>query len=266
MSLPTLILGLGVVVALAAAVRSTWSPCGLSMLSTITPFGERSRGHRYVVTASWFVVGSVVGGLTLGGLAAGLAAAVAATGVSADSAWLAGAVALAAGVTTAIDADLFGELIPIWRRQVNDQWLAQYRSWVYGAGFGWQIGVGVATYIMTAGVFLVVILAAVTGNPVAAAALCGLFGLARGLAVLVTARADSPVQLRALHHRFDQAGPVVRVGVMAVQAGVAVVALAFLAVRAFQWPAAAIAIGVTALGLVVSVGVLVHRKARAWAP
>ena len=165
MALHTLILGLGAVVAVAAAVRSTWSPCGLSMLSTITPFGERSRGHRYAVTASWFVAGSVLGGLTLGGLAAGLAAAVAATGVSADSAWLAGAVALAAGVTTAIDADVFGEVIPIWRRQVNDQWLARYRSWVYGVGFGWQIGVGVATYIMTAAVFLVVLLAAVSARP-----------------------------------------------------------------------------------------------------
>src|SRR5262245_28638289 len=54
----TLIPVLGVVVAVAAAVRSTWSPCGLSMLSSITPFGERSRGHRYSVTAAWFVVGA----------------------------------------------------------------------------------------------------------------------------------------------------------------------------------------------------------------
>ena len=29
---------------LAAAVRSTWSPCGLSMLSTITPFSETGQG------------------------------------------------------------------------------------------------------------------------------------------------------------------------------------------------------------------------------
>ena len=43
------------VVAVAAAVRSTWSPCGLSMLSTITPFGERAKGHSYRATAAWFV-------------------------------------------------------------------------------------------------------------------------------------------------------------------------------------------------------------------
>jgi len=39
-----------VAVALAAAVRSTWSPCGLSMLSTVTPVAERARGHRYGAT------------------------------------------------------------------------------------------------------------------------------------------------------------------------------------------------------------------------
>lgn len=263
--MPTLILALGTVVAVAAAIRSIWSPCGLSMLSTITPFGERSRGHRYAITASWFVVGSVLGGLTLGGLGAGLAATLGATGVSPDSAWLVGAVALAAGATAAVDAGVFGQVIPIWRRQVNDQWLARYRSWVYGVGFGWQIGVGVATYIMTAGVFLLVLLAAVTLNTVNAVALCGLFGLVRGLAVLLTVNADSPAQLRALHHRFDRAGPAVRVAVIAVQAGVALVALAVVSVQALHWPLSGVAVGVAATALIVAVGVAVHRKARAWA-
>ena len=43
------------VVAAVAAIRSTWSPCGLSMLATITPVGERGRGNRYRSTAAWFV-------------------------------------------------------------------------------------------------------------------------------------------------------------------------------------------------------------------
>ena len=53
-------------VAVAAAIRSTWSPCGLSMLSTITPLSERARGHSYRATTTWFVVGATVGGLTIG--------------------------------------------------------------------------------------------------------------------------------------------------------------------------------------------------------
>ena len=61
-----LIAVLAVLVAGAAAARSTWSPCGLSMLSTITPVTERAKGNSYRTTASWFVVGAVAGGATLG--------------------------------------------------------------------------------------------------------------------------------------------------------------------------------------------------------
>ena len=58
---PVLIVGAAVTV-VVAAVRSTWSPCGWSMLSTITPLTERGRGHRFGATASWFVGGAVLGG------------------------------------------------------------------------------------------------------------------------------------------------------------------------------------------------------------
>ena len=118
------------------------------------------------------------------------AAVVAALAKSADllghPAWIAGIVAAAAFVAAAIDAGAFGEVIPIWRRQVDDGWLVRYRRWVYASGFGWQIGVGVATYIMTAAVFLMVILAGLTASPAAAFGLCAGFGLVRGLAVLAT--------------------------------------------------------------------------------
>src|SRR5271166_6460255 len=70
------------VVAVSAAVRSTWSPCGLSMLSTITPVSERAKGHSYRATSAWFVFGAVSGGLTLGALMALLAAGVASAGPS----------------------------------------------------------------------------------------------------------------------------------------------------------------------------------------
>jgi hypothetical protein len=246
----SLIAVLGAVVAVAAAVRSTWSPCGLSMLSSITPFGERSRGHRYGATATWFVVGSVLGGACLGTVAAALAAVAAAGHLSSHPAWLAGGVAVVAAGAVAVDAGLFGDLIPIWRRQVNDAWLSRYRSWVYGAGFGWQLGVGLATYIMTAAVFALPILAAATADPLTAFGICTLFGLVRGVAVLLTARAGSPAQLRALHRRFAELGPTVRWAVIAVEMTVLV------AVVAAQWPlagavvAAAAAAGAAGLVLV----------------
>src|SRR4029079_3849118 len=78
------IAALAMLVAVTAAVRSTWSPCGQSMLSTITPLGEQRRGARFSWTASWFVLGAAVGGLTLGGAAMVLALGVGALDLSTD--------------------------------------------------------------------------------------------------------------------------------------------------------------------------------------
>jgi hypothetical protein len=257
----TLIAVAAVVVAVAAAVRSTWSPCGLSMLSSITPFGERSRGHRYGVTAAWFVLGAVVGGACLGAVAAGLAAVVSAWSPAAHPAETAAAVATVAVPAAAIDGGVFGEVIPIWRRQVNDAWLSRYRSWAYGAGFGWQLGVGLATYIMTAAVFAVPVLAALTGEPLAAFGVCVLFGLVRGLAVLLTAATVSPPQLRDLHRRFAALGPVVRLSVIAVELAVAAAALVV------AWPlggGVAAAVGVAAVGVVATRQIHAATSTRRW--
>ena len=234
---------LALIVAAAAAVRSTWSPCGLSMLSTITPMAEKARGHRYGVTATWFIVGAAVGGATLGAAAAGLAAGVAVLDLSTSATF--GAAAVLAGVAALVDAGAFGRRPPFFRRQVDDAWLSTYRAWVYGAGFGWQIGVGLATYIMTAGVVLTVALAVLTASPLAAFAIGVAFGTARGLVVLLGARLRSPAALGTLHARLDALEAPVRWAVVAVQAGVGAVA------GLVAWgpaPAAVLVVALTALG------------------
>ena len=152
--------------AVAVAVRSTWSPCGLSMLSTVTPLAERGRGHRFAATAAWFIVGAIAGGATLGAGAALLAFGMAAVDLSSDV--TVALAALAATVAFAADLRLFGFRLPMHTRQVDEVWLGKYRPWVYGVGFGWQIGVGLATYIMTAGVYLLIVLAALSASPTAA--------------------------------------------------------------------------------------------------
>ena len=103
-------------------------------------------------------------------------------------------------------------------------WLGKFRSWVYGVGFGWQIGVGFATYIMTAAVYLTVALAALTGRPAVAFAICVGFGLLRGLAILLGATITSPERLIAFHRRFDALAEPVRRSVIGVQFAVAAVA------------------------------------------
>src|SRR5688572_32921801 len=95
----TLLVLLGSVVAGAAAIRSTWSPCGLSMLSTITPIGEAGRRHRYGSTAAWFILGATLGGATLGLGAAALAVGVGTLDLSPEAAL--GATALLAAITLA---------------------------------------------------------------------------------------------------------------------------------------------------------------------
>jgi len=213
---------IALVIAVAAAVRSTWSPCGLSMLSTITPLAEQGRGHRFRSTATWFVIGAVVGGLTLGLGMAALAAVVAVLDLAPATLLALGAAALL--VTAASDSRLFGRQLPNHPRQVNERWLDQYRSWVYGAGFGWQIGVGLATYIMTAAVYALVVLGALTASPGIALALGVAFGLVRGLAILLGRGITSTAALVAFHRRFDAWREPVRRGTVVVQAVAATVA------------------------------------------
>jgi hypothetical protein len=210
--------------AVAVAVRSTWSPCGLSMLSTVTPLAEHGRGHRFAATAAWFVFGAIAGGATLGAGTAVLAFGAAAIELSSEV--TVALAALAATVAFAADLRLFGFRLPMHTRQVDEVWLGKYRPWVYGVGFGWQIGVGLATYIMTAGVYLLIVLAALSASPTAAFLLALGFGTVRGLAVLLGARITGPNELFAFHRRFERVGPYARAFVIVVEGGLAFVGIA----------------------------------------
>lgn len=204
--------------AVVAAIRSTWSPCGWSMLSTITPLTERGRGHRFDVTAAWFVAGALLGGAVLGGLAALLALGVSVLDASvAARLGVAGVIAFAASL---LDARRVGPALPHHRRQVNEDWLDEFRPWVYAAGFGLQIGSGLATYIMTGAVYLVVALGALSGSWAFALLLGAGFGLLRGLAVLTGRGNVDPARLAAFHRRFASLDEPVRRAVSVVLAAV----------------------------------------------
>jgi hypothetical protein len=222
------------VVAAAAAARSTWSPCGRSMLSTITPIGERGRLGRYGSTATFFVLGAVLGGAVLGLAAAALAVAVAALGLPVLATGM--TAAAAAFVVAASDARVVGFELPIHRRQVNERWLDTFRPWFYGFGFGFQIGSGFATYITTAALYLLVALAALSGSPAVALGAGIFFGLVRGSSVLLARCVTSPEALRALHHRLGRLDPAASglVVVVDVAAGLALLIVSW-------WPAVPVA-------------------------
>jgi MFS family permease len=188
-------------IAVVAAVRSTWSPCGQSMLSSITPLSEAGRGRRYGATAAFFVTGAVLGGAVVGLAAAVLAAGIGALGLSTGQ--RSGLLAVAALAGAAVDAGHTPLRTPFLRRQVNEDWLSRYRAWVYGGGFGFQIGTGVMTYIMTTAVPLTIGAAALTGSPSQALVVLVVFGAVRGAAIFAGAGARSFVQLQRLHRRFE---------------------------------------------------------------
>ena len=189
-----------VALAVVAAARSTWSPCGLSMLSSLTPMGERGRGQRWGWTAAAYVAGAVAGGATLGGVLAGAALAVRSAGH--PGAVAAAVVVVAAAGGAAADLGLLRVRLPVLRRQVNELWLDRFRGWVYGAGFGWQIGFGFSTYVMTAAVAVVAVLAAVSASPWLAFGAGLTFGASRGLTILGHARINDAPALIAAHRRY----------------------------------------------------------------
>lgn len=192
----------GLIVALAAAIRGMWSPCGLSMISSITPLSERSRGHRFWATAVWFTLGGIAGGVTTG-----VAMMLGAWAISASGVAIPTTVALftvAALLTIASDLELFGFSLPRHARQVNETWLRRLRAWAYAGGFGWQIGTGFATYIMTGGVYLTVAAGVLSGDPRVAVGVGVAFGLVRGSLVFVAIRATDHARLQRLHARLER--------------------------------------------------------------
>ena len=192
------------------------------MLTSISPLGERARGNRWSVTVMWLGVGSVAGGAAVGA-ALGALGQISVAGVDSNVRL----VLLAAACAGAAAWDLSGRRLP-GRRQVNEDWLVAYRSWVYGAGFGVQLGAAVATVVNTALVPLFM-LAALLAGEVAAGLLMGTaFGAVRGASLVLGRRVRTPDDLRRLHRRLDQHADRVRrmgAGVAVALAGAAAAGL-----------------------------------------
>src|ERR1700730_4317784 len=125
------------------------------MLASITPLGERGRRSTWGVTVSAFLVGATIAGAGLGALAGGVGRATFGRSLGADTGLLVLAVALA----VAVAVDLKFRATPGPRRQVNERWLDEFRGWVYGLGFGAQLGLGVTTIVSSAATCLALLAA-----------------------------------------------------------------------------------------------------------
>jgi hypothetical protein len=195
------------------------------MLTSISPFGERARGQRWGVTVAAYVVASTVGGAVVGALLGGLGRA-ALTPLDGDHDTVALLVlAVVAVVGLLVDVGAGGLRLPGPVRQVDENWLSSYRGWVYGAGYGVQLGAAFTT-IVSASITYVAFVCALLANSVVAAMLIGAtFGAARSVPQLLTAHVDDPFSLRVLMQRFDAALPRARRFAYVLQAVAAAVAI-----------------------------------------
>lgn len=170
------------------------------MLASINPLGERARNQRWGVTYAWYLVGSLAGGAALGALA-GLAGAGLAALVYPAPRVIAAAVAAACITALALELHVAHLRMPTLRRQVNEDWIGHYRGWVYGLGFGFQLGLAVVTVVTTASVYLTIVLAFLTRSLWGGLVVGAAFGLARALPLLAVVGARAPEQLRQAMRR-----------------------------------------------------------------
>jgi hypothetical protein len=152
------------------------------------------------VTAGSYVLGSVVGGLAIGAALGALGLLLRPLPSSARLGVAAGLALVGAG------ADLARARVrlPTVRRQVDEMWLGRYRGWVYGVGFGAQLGTGVATVVTSAATYVVLGLALLSGSAVAGAAIGAAFGLCRAAPIWSMRTVAAPAPLRERHRRLAQ--------------------------------------------------------------
>ena len=174
------------------------------MLSSIHPLGERARHNRWALTAAAFTFGAVASG-SLVGMALGTLGSVAAP-LQGSSLLL----TTAAGALVAGGLDMTGVKPPGPRRQVNETWIGAYRGWVYGGGFGLQLGLGVATYVVTWGVIATYLAALATVSPTQGALVGATFGVGRSLSLWLAGYVDRPSRLTGFNRRLASAGPAIR--------------------------------------------------------
>ncbi|MCY4621934.1 MAG: hypothetical protein OXD34_08895 [bacterium] len=167
------------------------------MLTSISPLGERARGNRWSLTVTWLAMGTVVGGASLGAVLGALGRSLP---VTLDESWLLSALAVA-GIAAAV-WDLKVRRFPV-RRQVNEDWLSAFRPWVYGLGYGLQLGAAVVTAVNTALVPMFMLAALLTRDPLSGLVVGAAFGAIRGLTVTLNRRVRNAADLRRLHHRLD---------------------------------------------------------------
>ena len=184
------------------------------MLGSITPLGERGRGSRWWLTSASYVGASTFGGLLVGTIAGFVGAALRLVGLRLTRrrpCWSSRPPPFSGWWPT--PGSWASSCRPCAARSTSGG-SAGTGGWVVGAGFGLQLGLGVATIVPASAASL----------SVAGGALVGLeFGAVRAAPLLAAAR--TPEALRRLHLRLAGLSRPADRTIRSVQAGLAASAL-----------------------------------------
>jgi hypothetical protein len=191
------------------------------MLASITPLGERGRGSRWGITVSAFLLGATLAGAAEGAVLGLLGLALLGDGLGTHARLL----VLAGGLALAAVLELTLLTVPGPNRQVNERWLDEFRGWVYGFGFGAQLGLGITTVVTSAATYVAMLVAFLAADPGWGALVVGVFGAIRGVTPLLAAHIQGPEQLRAFHVLFERARGAVAPASLTCLVGMTAVAL-----------------------------------------
>lgn len=174
------------------------------MLSSICPLGERARNRPWRSTTIAYVLGSLLGGLVLGTLASLLGSLVPEHVRSSTPALLVLAAAFVVGIV--VDRRSTGS-VPSWHRQVDEVWLTTYRGWVYGFGFGAQLGFGLVTIVTSTTTYATIALAALSGQLWSGLLIGAVFGLVRAVPSVLMREVHTRDQLNRVFTRIERWAP-----------------------------------------------------------
>ena len=121
------------------------------MLGSITPLGERGRGSRWWLTATAYVVGSVVGGVAMGALMGAIGAGRVPLDRPDGAASSCSPSRSARGCSWTSASS--GSRCRRCTGRSTKPGARGYRGWVWGLGFGLQLGTGVVTIVTTSAVY-----------------------------------------------------------------------------------------------------------------
>ena len=192
------------------------------MLASITPLGERGRRSRWSITVTAFLLGATVAGAVEGAVLGLIGSLLLGDSVGTQARLL----VLTGGLVLAALLEVLLPAVPGPNRQVNERWLDEFRGWVYGLGFGAQLGLGITTVVTSAATYVAMFVAFLAADPAWGALVLGVFGAIRGVTPLLAARVRGPEQLRAFHGRFERLRGAVGPVSVACLLGMSAVALA----------------------------------------